>query len=76
MVVLLISSFLNAFYFLPIVFQGFFGKPDDAPVNGPVVVREANLCLVVPLAITALASIVLFFFPQMFVDLIVLGLNL
>jgi multicomponent Na+:H+ antiporter subunit D len=76
MVILLISSFLNAFYFLPIVFQGFFGKPDDAPLNAPVAVREANLCLVVPLAVTALASIALFFFPQMFVDLIVLGLNL
>lgn len=76
MVVLLISSFLNAFYFLPIVFQGFFGKPDDVPATGTVVVREANLCLVVPLAITALASIGLFFFPRMFVDLIVLGLNL
>ena len=76
MVVLLISSFLNAFYFLPIVFQGFFGKPDDAAVNGPIAVREANLCLVVPLAITALASIALFFFPQLFVDLIVSGLNL
>jgi len=76
MVVLLISSFLNAFYFLPIVYQGFFGKPDDAPLNAPVAVREANLCLVVPLALTALASIALFFFPQMFVDLIVLGLNL
>jgi len=74
--VLLLSSFLNACYFLPIVFQGFFGKPDDAPVNAPVTVREANLCLVVPLAITALASMALFFFPQMFVDLIVLGLNL
>ena len=76
MVVLLISSFLNAFYFLPIVYQGFFGKPDDAPLNAPVAVREANLCLVVPLAVTALASIALFFFPQMFVDLIVSGLNL
>jgi len=76
MVVLLISSFLNAFYFLPIVFQGFFGKPDDASLNGPVAVREAGLCLVVPLAVTALASMVLFFFPRMFVDLIVLGLNL
>ncbi|MEX1300337.1 MAG: monovalent cation/H+ antiporter subunit D family protein [Desulfotignum sp.] len=76
MVVLLISSFLNAFYFLPIVFQGFFGKSDDAPVNAPVTIREANLCLVVPLALTALVSIALFFFPQMFVDLIVLGLNL
>ena len=76
MVVLLISSFLNAFYFLPIVYQGFFSKPDDAPLNAPVAVREANLCLVVPLALTALASIALFFFPQMFVDLIVLGLNL
>jgi multicomponent Na+:H+ antiporter subunit D len=74
--VLLISSFLNAFYFLPIVFQAFFGK-NEADVPGvPVQIKEANLCLVVPLAVTALASIGLFFFPQMFVDLIVLGLNL
>jgi multicomponent Na+:H+ antiporter subunit D len=76
MVVLLISSFLNACYFLPIVFQGFFGKPDDRLLDAPVSMQEANLCLVVPLAVTALASIALFFFPQMFVDLIVLGLNL
>ena len=75
--VLLISSFLNAFYFLPIVYQAFFGKKQDHfPADAPVKIQEANLCLVVPLAITALASIALFFFPQMFVNLIVLGLNL
>ncbi|MCF8114204.1 MAG: monovalent cation/H+ antiporter subunit D family protein [Desulfotignum sp.] len=76
MVVLLVSSFLNAFYFLPIVYQAFFGKGKEALSDGPVKIQEASLCLVVPLAITALASIGLFFFPQMFVDLIVLGLNL
>jgi multicomponent Na+:H+ antiporter subunit D len=74
--VLLISSFLNAFYFLPIVFQAFFGKNEAVVPGTPVQIKEANLCLVVPLAVTALASIGLFFFPKMFVDLIVLGLNL
>jgi multicomponent Na+:H+ antiporter subunit D len=58
------------------VFQAFFGKNEAVVPGVPVQIKEANLCLVVPLAVTALASIGLFFFPQMFVDLIVLGLNL
>ncbi len=73
--VLLLSSFLNAFYFLPIVYQGFFGTSEVEEDNEPGI-KEANLCCVVPLAITAVASIVLFFFPGMFVDLIKLGLGL
>jgi len=75
MVVLLLSSFLNAFYFLPIVYQGFFGTPEAAADETPGI-QEANLCCVVPLAVTAVVSIVLFFFPGMFVDLIRLGLGI
>ncbi|MCG8633739.1 MAG: monovalent cation/H+ antiporter subunit D family protein, partial [Desulfobacterales bacterium] len=75
MVVLLLSSFLNAFYFLPIIYQGFFGTSDVPEDNEPGI-KEANLCCVIPLSITAVVSIVLFFFPGMFMDLIKLGLGL
>jgi multicomponent Na+:H+ antiporter subunit D len=75
MVVLLVSSFLNAFYFLPIVYKGFFGKSEDE-TNEPVKIKEANLCLVIPLMITAVISIVLFFYPTVFVNLIKVGLGI
>ncbi|MCG8688494.1 MAG: monovalent cation/H+ antiporter subunit D family protein [Desulfobacterales bacterium] len=75
MVVLLLSSFLNAFYFLPIVYQGFFGTSEVEEDNEPGI-KEANWCCVVPLTITAIGSIILFFFPGMFVDLIKLGLGI
>ncbi len=80
MLVLLVSSFLNAFYFLPIVYKGFFGKldddDDDDDERSPVKIKEANLCLVIPLMITAVISIVLFFYPDIFVHLIKVGLAL
>ncbi|MBU2628482.1 MAG: monovalent cation/H+ antiporter subunit D family protein, partial [Proteobacteria bacterium] len=76
MIVLLVSSFLNAFYFLPIVYKGFFGKSEDEEGDTPVKIKEANLCLVIPLVITAIISIVLFFYPTVFVNLIKVGLAL
>jgi len=76
MIVLLVSSFLNAFYFLPIVYQGFFGKSEEEVDGVPVKIKEANLCLVIPLMITAVISIVLFFYPTIFVNLINVGLGL
>lgn len=75
MLVLLLSSFLNAFYFLPIVYKGFFGKNEDIG-EGPVQIQEANLCCVVPLMITAVVSIALFFYPTVFMDLIRVGLGI
>lgn len=76
MLVLLVSSFLNAFYFLPIVYKAFFGKSPDETDNAPVKIAEANLCCVIPLLITALISIVLFFFPTPFINLIKVGLGI
>jgi multicomponent Na+:H+ antiporter subunit D len=73
MVVLLVSSLLNAMYFLPIVFRGFFGEnqhPEEEPG-----VREAPLCCVFPLAITAAGSVFLFFYPDIFVNLTRLALG-
>ncbi len=75
MLVLLLSSFLNAFYFLPIIYNGFFGEsPDEDKEPGKI--QEANLCCVIPLLITACISIVLFFFPTVFINLINIGLGL
>jgi multicomponent Na+:H+ antiporter subunit D len=76
MVVLLLSSFLNAFYFLPIVYKGFFGKSEEEVNNLPVKIQEANLCLLIPLIITAVISIALFFYPTVFINLIKVGLGI
>ncbi|MGD8985890.1 MAG: monovalent cation/H+ antiporter subunit D family protein [Desulfobacteraceae bacterium] len=67
LVVLLTSSLLNAAYFLPIVYQGFFAEPDRSEdPDGGEGIREAPILAVVPPVVTALASIVLFFYPQPF----------
>lgn len=76
MVVLLLSSFLNAFYFLPIVFKGFFPKSAGSDPSSPVKIEEAPFCCVAPLTITALISIMLFFTPDLFIDLIKIALGL
>jgi len=65
--VLLISSFLNAVYFLPIVFKGFFAPMGPEEEIGTM--QEAPLCCLIPLAITAAVSILLFFYPDVFMQL-------
>ena len=79
MVVLLVSSFLNAFYFLPIVFKGFFPehtKTSETAGTWGSKIEEAPLCCVIPLTITAAVSIVLFFIPDLFINLIKTALGL
>ena len=66
-VVLLASSFLNACYFMPIVYKAFFCKPEDALFENKV--REAPAFCVVPLVITAVISVVFLFFPEPFLKL-------
>ena len=64
------SSFLNAAYFLPIVYQAFFGMPaDNDPYYQTEGIREGPVFSVAALGLTALASIVLFFYPQPFMQL-------
>ncbi|MCK5097227.1 MAG: hypothetical protein KAR45_03950, partial [Desulfobacteraceae bacterium] len=83
------SSFLNAFYFLPIIYQAFFSKADEEPsdsintsgatsgdTSGATTIKEAPLWCVVPLVITAIISIILFFYPYIFVDLIKVSLGI
>ena len=65
--VLLVSSFLNATYFLPIVYRAFFCTPADALCQGPR--NEGPLWAWLPPVLTGLISIYLFFYPQPFLAL-------
>ncbi|MEM0895494.1 MAG: monovalent cation/H+ antiporter subunit D family protein [Verrucomicrobiota bacterium] len=64
----LVSSVLNGVYFFPIVYAAFFhpAPEGDPPVKG---IREAPFACVFPLFLTALASVLLFFFPGLLLDL-------
>jgi len=66
LVVFLISTILNAAYFLPIAWQAFFPKAGTVPPkwNRPFswsTIREAPMACVIPLATTAFLSTALFF---------------
>ena len=65
--VFLISSILNGVYFFPILHRAFFRAPDEGVTYDRV--AEAPLACVIPLAVTAAASILLFFFPGIFFEL-------
>ena len=67
LVVLLVSSFLNAAYFLPIVYRAFFMTPRDRASRGPR--NEGPLWAWLPPVITAFISLALFFYPQPFLAL-------
>jgi multicomponent Na+:H+ antiporter subunit D len=58
---LIISTLLNAAYFMPIVYAAFFKPEDDG--NGPATHGEAPLPIVLALSTTALFTILIFFFP-------------
>jgi multicomponent Na+:H+ antiporter subunit D len=60
--VLMISSLLNIAYLMPIVVRGFFSAPPaDEPQNG---VQEAPLLCLVPIGVTAVGCIFLFFYAE------------
>jgi multicomponent Na+:H+ antiporter subunit D len=66
--VLMASSLLNAGYFVPITIRAFFqGKKERWRRSD---IKEAPLTMVVPLALTALISVLLGFYPDFFVVLI------
>jgi multicomponent Na+:H+ antiporter subunit D len=64
--VLIISTILNAAYFAPVVYQGFFGHPSEADARHRY--AEAHPAMVVPLSITALISVVIGFYPDFFMS--------
>lgn len=63
LIVLLVSSILNAAYFLPIVYNAFFYKEKSDFKDE---IDEAPMFCVVPLVITAVISVFLFFYPGVF----------
>jgi len=64
LIVLLLSSLLNAAYFLPIVYRAFFCTREEAMFDEKV--EEGPLWCVAPLVLTAAISIFLFFYPDIF----------
>lgn len=66
--VLLVSSFLNAAYFAPIVFKAFFGKPHpEVSLNK---INEASPMMVAALLITAVGSVAFGLYPNLFLKLL------
>ncbi|MHB8950892.1 MAG: proton-conducting transporter transmembrane domain-containing protein, partial [Rhodoferax sp.] len=59
--VILVSTLLNAGYFLPIVYRAFFVAPAADPHGHPH--GEAPLLMVIALTATAAGTVLLFFFP-------------
>ncbi|MGD8563351.1 MAG: monovalent cation/H+ antiporter subunit D family protein [Desulfarculaceae bacterium] len=66
-IVFLVSSFLNACYFLPIVYRAFFVEPHESLFEGGM--REAPGWCLVPIMITAFGSLFLFFYPEPLMEL-------
>mgnify|MGYP002633674485 CR=1 FL=1 len=67
LIVLIASSVLNAAYFVPVVYQGFFGQTSAADAGHKH--GEAPLSMVVPLCITAAISVLIGIFPDFFMRL-------
>jgi multicomponent Na+:H+ antiporter subunit D len=71
LIVLLVSSLLNAAYFLPIVYKAFFCTETESMFDNHI--QEAPMWCVVPLVITAAGSVILFFYPTLFLNLAALA---
>lgn len=67
-IVLLASTLLNAAYFAPVVYQGFFGKPSELDLEHGY--REAHPSMVVPLTVTAVISVVIGLCPGFFLSFV------
>lgn len=72
LVVLLVSSLLNAGYFVPIFLQSFYGKPlpADKSATGSLEASPLIMFMVVPLFITAVASVLFGIYPDLFLNII------
>jgi len=73
LLVLLASTILNTGYFMPVVFKAFFDRP------GPIAeshgqpghsLHEAPALMVVPLVLTAIASILMGLYPDYFMNIV------
>ena len=75
-IVLAASTILNACYFMPIVYAAFFKEPATNPdprhhkhENSYKKFHEAPALMVVPLVLTAIGALILFFAPTFFLDM-------
>ena len=66
--VLMVSSLLNIAYLMPIPIRAFFLPPDENSAGGGI--QEAPVFCVVPLCVTALGSVALFFFANRIFELL------
>jgi len=69
LIVLAASSILNACYLLPIVYAAFFKEPK---AGGQVIapkIKEAPAFMVVPVVLTGIEAMALFFWPSLILDL-------
>ena len=66
LVVLVASTLLNAAYFVPVIYQGFFGRPSAEDAAHPA--HEAPLSMVIPLCLSAAISVILGLYPDFFMQ--------
>jgi len=64
--VLMISSLLDIVYFFPIIYTAFFDTPEGMDKLENPRIKEAPIFMLVPLALTAIFSIVFCLFPNTF----------
>ncbi|MDA1353470.1 MAG: monovalent cation/H+ antiporter subunit D family protein [bacterium] len=67
-VIYLVSSFLNACYFLPIVYKAFFCTDSESQYEDKI--NEAPLACIIPPVITACVTIALFIYPNLVINLV------
>lgn len=72
--VFMISSFLNACYFLPIIYKAYFEDMSETDQNDSHI-REAPKIMLIPMGLTAFMTVVIFFFPGFFISLINIAVN-
>jgi len=64
--VIVMSTLLNAAYFLPIVYAAFFRAPESSPEGEHGDTQgKAPLAVLLAITVTALGSVVLFFYPDL-----------
>ena len=70
MVIYAASSFLNAAYFIPIIYIAYF---KDLPEGTSPAFKEAPALMLTPMIITAIGTIILFFVPYLLLQLLKYG---
>jgi len=70
--VLLVSSLLNAGYFIPVVIQAYYGKPpeEEKDQTSNLEKRPLIMFMVIPLVITGFFSVAFGFYPDLFLNII------